>query len=335
MLNFDKTIEDLRSVSSNVCEYLDTKKYLQIFTEESLTDEALLQTCYEIVIDDLLEIGITFHCDLVDLFTNFYDMETIWMLKLIFSIEHLKNVLENDSELRELVSTIISDESDQKLIRVLETLTYTYPDNEMYDRVYKFLEDKVVETGEFIIYIENVIDLSTQLLDFDEIPDDDMAKIDQLIHHVQTSQNKAKEIFDIAAELYPEIDTIRLNRDYKRYNRDKLYPNNINAYAWFVDIELSNTELYPHEKPLYDKLDYEHNVRNNHHIEYYENLPHTTISKEDVLNLLANCYEPNKSSSKGDIIKKMDDIYHQLILKHDVFDTYSEFIKQLVDRIDL
>jgi hypothetical protein len=100
-------------------------------------------------------------------------------------------------------------------------------------------------------------------------------------------------------------------------------------------MELSNTELYPHEKPLYDKLDYEHNVRNNHHIEYYENIPHTKISKEDVLNLLANCYEPNKSNSKGDILKKMNDIYHRLIVKHDIFDTYFEFVNDLVNRIDL
>jgi hypothetical protein len=335
MLNFDKTIEDLRCVSSNVCEYLDTKKYLQTFSEESLTDELLLQTCYEIVIDDLLEIGISFYCDISDLFSNYYDMETIWMLKYIFTIEHLRNILENNIKLRERIINILNDEIDNKLIRTLELLTITYPDNEMYYRVYDFMNDKCTDRDEFRVYVERIIDLSSKILEFDEIQEDDIEKIDQLITHVQTSQNKAKEIFDLALMEYPELDAIRLNRDYKRYNRDKLYPNNINSYAWFVDMELSNTELYPHEKPLYDKLDYEHNVRNNHHIEYYENIPHTKISKEDVLNLLANCYEPNKSNSKGDILKKMNDIYHRLIVKHDIFDTYFEFVNDLVNRIDL
>lgn len=324
MFNFDETISRLRSISEKVCTYLDTQLYLVDKDEDTIDRHYITNECYGIVVDELAEIGIIFHCMSEELYNNFYDMENIATLRNHFSVPKLYEWIISDASIKSKVLELC--ESDNLSVELLKLKAETSHDEEI-SRAYEFLWDKITNDSRLVNYVEGVCDLHED----STIPDlqEDYAEL--IISSVAKGRESATVVISLAMELDDTLDKVRLAHDLDLYDLDKLQPGNINKYGWRASVDKDT--LSEPEQALHDKYKIEHNINNNHHVEYYEAKDSMTISKEDAINLLTNRYD--ESDSKGMITDEMNKIYARLEKKHVVPDKVKTFIDLLISKLQV
>lgn len=323
MQNFDEIISKLRMTSKDVCNYLDTQGYLVDNDEDSVSRQFIVNECYTIVVEELSELGIIFHCSSEELYSNFYDMENLITIRKLFSIPEMYQLLSTDHELKTKILTL-AEVDDNFVINLLHLLSNN--DSEDTNRAYTFLWDKISNDSRFIDYITGISELKEDTT----IPDlqDESSHI---IKSVSKGRRSATTLFDIAMEVDPSLDQKRLAHDLELYDLDKLQPNTINKYGWRASVDRDT--LSDEEKAIYDKYTKLHNEANNHHIEFYELKDPMIISKEDIVNLLANRFD--ESESKAILALEMDKIFERLEKIHTVPKEVKQLVSDILKRLQL
>lgn len=357
-MDYVTIMDKLKGVSTRIAAYLDEEKYkpqAEWVVDDTTTlddgkeietghwempapvveptEQYILNCCYDILLDELDEMGIVFHCERTTILNNFYDAECIYLLKKFFNSKYLYTQLLSDRDLRDKVRDICERDTDRtlKIVLILELYMDRFSNDDDISRLYTTVHDKVCNTGTFC---EHVLTVCASIPDmgFDDIGDPELAA--SIIANIEGTRTIAGVVFDCAMELDTTIDSTRLYRDLRKYNLDKILPSTINHYGWWLMVK--NTELDDDEKKFWDYLNYTHNSHNNHHIEYYQLKPSDYIvNKEDMVNLVANFQEPEDQFDRGVIQSKLDRCIATLSATHTIQEEAIELARQLVATVKL
>jgi hypothetical protein len=253
-------------------------------------------------------------------------MENLVTLKRITSIYFI-NQLCNVSNIKDKLIEWDEDEDTPIIVHYIGYVAELYSNDEEYLRNYEFFYDKITSSATFSIYLDEIFSLDFGII----TPDiDDPAQVYAIMENVQYTIDKAKYVFDMAMSIYKDLDTKRLMHDLKLYNMDKLQPNNINIYAWWA-LAKDDKNLNDMEKELFQKYDFDHKKSNNHHIEYYENIPTKTINREDIINLIAHEYS---ELSIAELHEEMKSMFDRLEAKEHIVDpSLKSFATNLINKL--
>jgi len=324
-------------ISVRVREYLNTKYYLtnQEDFEDQVDEKYLLNECYGCLLLDLKEMGVLFHCDIEEILSNFYDAENILNLTKLVSPNYLYRLFKANPELCITINSLIDDNEDtsQVLPTLLECLYEIYPNDDFYNRLYTEIGNKVYNEVEFTEHLSAIIESINDEIPIPEIDDPEAAV--KFAKSIEGTIKAAQKVFDYAISNYEGLPVTKLYKDLRLYNVDKIRPDRINKYTWWYE-NRDNNDLPKELIAFRDKLVYEHNVENNHHIEYYEALPKgQKIGRYEFLNLLGNLYDPDDAKSKAHIKKEITDIYNKLDIIHEIEEGTLQFIYEIIEGVHL
>lgn len=325
----EKHLEQLMNALPEINDYIVTKQYLRTIDEDDVTLQYLVNQSYMILLKELKERGILFHCELDEILGNFYDADLLYKLFMMMSPDRLLDFIKIRENKEFLSSLLDSDERERNLI-ILDLLDYIRTITKDLDVVtlVDYFSDKVTNDDAFIETLLNVLDHELDI-NLPEITTHDLDDIEALMKDVDASRDTAKRVFDLAI-LTLELDKTYFDKDLKQYNLDKLAPTKIHQYAWQFTTEDYN-KLPEGQRKYYDKLVFEHNSENLHHIEYYDKLPKDhNLTVRHYVNLLANALEEHKSKSKDYVLSVMEEYHVRLMKRHNTNEENIDIVRKII-----
>lgn len=293
-----RQLADLRSASENVADYLDREIFRDTFEDENVIDytiEDILQECYAIVLQELVELGIKFTCDESDLLQDWYTAHTLYSLRYFFDANNFREFLVANTEDITLLQNILdSDESEDVFQQCVDVLYQQHPDD-LYLKDIDYLSRDIYSSYRFKDHIKAIIEVIISNGENIIIPDVARAK-----RYIEKTQILRKLANETSERIMSKLDDITWNKALvdkilRDYDLDKISPETIKIYS-AIDLD----EVSPYlEKTKEKKLD-EHHKRSLHHIEYWldeDKDPRPTPEKEHLLVMVAHHNEPDTDAA--------------------------------------
>lgn len=157
---YDQTIDFFTRCNPNVKEYIDSQAFIkESETVDAIDENFILSRCYQIVINDLKDIGIEMY-NHEDIMTNNYDAKVFAWLYDVLSPDKLIQLIDENDNINTFIidgSSIFSD--NEIIVQLLKLLSISYPDNDEMLNNYILLHDKIFSTELFNTYLSNVYKL--------------------------------------------------------------------------------------------------------------------------------------------------------------------------------
>jgi len=304
----------MMSASTAVYDYVSNEQYLpqeiigvdgegnNIYgfsdTPSEITDKYICNQCLDLILDDLSTLGIKFHCDTEDLFNNLYDIFHVITLLEVMHPRRLSITLQIDKIVNKSIAEVMHNDPDT--LAVVLVLYKLSESDASLSETYTFLYDKINNTGAYKDYTNNLL-----VMNRSDIPDLTNTELGiRLIEFVDQTRIQAKKII-LAANKVAKVDIDFLLEQLEKYNADKIAPAHINKYCYWL--QFKDTAKDPIVKSIVESIDKAHAIVNTHHIEYFERLEPSTISREQIVLLLANCFQPDKPNNKATIYRTVQE----------------------------
>ena len=164
----EEQIADMRTISEDVATYLDDEEYKEDFSSRDFTIEDILKRCYEILIDELQEFGITFNVPNETLLESWYTAKLIYLVRAFVDSRNLTDLFINQNKTDEVEALINSDEfTNSDFDKFLELIN---------DEKYQLLLDHaswIMISTRFVDHVSSIITNihinETRTTDLDEI----------------------------------------------------------------------------------------------------------------------------------------------------------------------
>lgn len=298
-LNLFTQITDLRTISENIDTYLEQEMYKDTLGKGVDTDytvEDILQECYAIILQELVEFGIDFSCDDGDLLQDWYTAHKLYSLRYFVDANNLREFLANNADDIKLIQPILdNNESEDVFHDVLMALLDKHPDD-IYLKDMEYLDRDIVTSYRFRDHVKAVIDVVIRDGENILIPDVERAK-----RYIEKTGLLRKLASDTSARIIQALSDIDdwdlqlLNKILRDYDLDKISAENIKIYS-AIDLDAVSPYL---EDIKNKKLD-EHHKRSMHHIEYWldpDKEPRPVPEKEHLVVMVAHHNEPDTTAA--------------------------------------
>lgn len=325
----EEQIADMRTVSENVATYLDNEEYKEDFSARDFTIEDILKRCYEILIDELQDFGITFNVPTETLLESWYTAKLIYSVRALVESKNLTDLFVNQNKTDEVEALINSDEfSNSDFDKFLEII-----DDDRYQLLLDHASWIMISTR----FVDHVSSIITNI-HINESRTSDMDEIKNYINKVSNNRKILKGYIDL---LLIEIDYLNKHVDrthmkflLDRYDQDKINPNEVSIYSR-IDREVVPENLELFKKEMLDK----HHLRAPHHIEYWTKKENTKpMSLEDFILLMIHSLgeeTPFNERMKNvlDMVSEYKNYFDNLYIK-DVTIPTQELISKIIKVVE-
>lgn len=314
--------------------YKNENKVIEDLDTTEVSDKEILNGCYEIILSELQEMGITFHCEIDEILGNFYDAQCIYFLRKIYDLRQLYDRFNKNRTFMNEVLDAVDDDLDttNKAMQVIVVSHKFYKNDEDIERCVDFLFDKLTNTAAFIKYIHHVADM-VEGPEFEDMADPRWVIL--LTAYIEAGKDKALEIFNMAIAMDADnLDAKALYRDHRLYNMDKLQPANLNKYVSWLQYK-DDSDAPAEIAAMVKMFDYQHASVTNHHIEYFRQQPKDyVITKNDMVNMLANICDPGDKHTKTEAADKIRSYYNELSATHDIEEGALGLCLEIINNIE-
>ena len=325
----EEQIADMRTISEDVATYLDDEEYKEDFSSRDFTIEDILKRCYEILIDELQEFGITFNVPNETLLESWYTAKLIYLVRAFVESKNLTDLFINQNKTDEVEALINSDEfTNSDFDKFLELIN---------DEKYQLLLDHASWIMISTRFVDHVSSIITNIR-INETRTTDLDEIKNYINKVSNNRKILKGFIDLLLSnidyLNKYVDRSRMKFLLDRYDQDKINPNEVGIYSR-IDREVVPDNLKMFKEQMMDK----HHLRAPHHIEYWtkkENVRPMTL--EDFILLIIHFLgEETPIDERIENIRKMvkdyKDFFDNLYIK-DVTIPTQELISKMMNVIE-
>ena len=325
----EEQIADMRTISEDVATYLDDEEYKEDFSSRDFTIEDILKRCYEILIDELQEFGITFNVPNETLLESWYTAKLIYLVRAFVESKNLTDLFINQNKTDEVEALINSDEfTNSDFDKFLELIN---------DEKYQLLLDHASWIMISTRFVDHVSSIITNIR-INETRTTDLDEIKNYINKVSNNRKILKVFIDLLLSnidyLNKYVDRSRMKFLLDRYDQDKINPNEVGIYSR-IDREVVPDNLKMFKEQMMDK----HHLRAPHHIEYWtkkENVRPMTL--EDFILLIIHFLgEETPIDERIENIRKMvkdyKDFFDNLYIK-DVTIPTQELISKMMNVIE-
>lgn len=325
----EEQIADMRTISEDVATYLDDEEYKEDFSSRDFTIEDILKRCYEILIDELQEFGITFNVPNETLLESWYTAKLIYLVRAFVDSRNLTDLFINQNKTDEVEALINSDEfTNSDFDKFLELIN---------DEKYQLLLDHaswIMISTRFVDHVSSII----TNIHINETRTTDLDEIKNYINKVSNNRKILKNFIDLLLSnidyLNKYVDRSRIKFLLDRYDQDKINPNEVGIYSR-IDREVVPDNLKMFKKQMMDK----HHLRAPHHIEYWtKKEPTRPMTLEDFILLIIHFLgEETPIDERIEDIRKMvkdyKDYFDNLYIK-DVTIPTQELISKMMNVIE-
>lgn len=273
----EEQIADMRTISEDVATYLDDEEYKEDFSSRDFTIEDILKRCYEILIDELQEFGITFNVPNETLLESWYTAKLIYLVRAFVDSRNLTDLFINQNKTDEVEALINSDEfTNSDFDKFLELIN---------DEKYQLLLDHASWIMISTRFVDHVSSIITNIY-INETRTTDLDEIKNYINKVSNNRKILKNFIDLLLSnidyLNKYVDRSRIKFLLDRYDQDKINPNEVGIYSR-IDREVVPDNLKMFKEQMMDK----HHLRAPHHIEYWtKKEPTRPMTLEDFILLI-------------------------------------------------
>lgn len=267
-LSFDEQLEDLRDISGTVDDYIVRGLYIaDTGIDNAYNPNQILAECYDIIIDELTEFGITFVEDVEDLLQDWYTAKHIYYIRAFVDGDNLLRLLSVRQELEQLESILDTDTYDN-LFQLVVDFVFPRTTSEIYQILSDF-GDRVHVDETFVKHMKACIERIRQTGSEYHIPDNELPLVRSYIEQVRKSRIFVKKAYEYLITQFSPIQYSKylpitdVNKFLRTYDLDKLSPKNLRKFATLdhdgcLDpVELKEIEDYHHAHSI-------------HHFEYYQ-----------------------------------------------------------------
>lgn len=325
----EEQIADMRTISEDVATYLDDEEYKEDFSSRDFTIEDILKRCYEILIDELQEFGITFNVPNETLLESWYTAKLIYLVRAFVDSKNLTDLFINQNKTDEVEALINSDEfTNSDFDKFLELIN---------DEKYQLLLDHaswIMVSTRFVDHVSSII----TNIHINETRTTDLDEIKNYINKVSNNRKILKVFIDLLLSnidyLNKYVDRSRMKFLLDRYDQDKINPNEVGIYSR-IDREVVPDNLKMFKEQTMDK----HHLRAPHHIEYWtKKEPTRPMTLEDFILLIIHFLgEETPIDERIENIRKMvrdyKDFFDSLYIK-DVTIPTQELISKMMNVIE-
>lgn len=220
----------IASVSPSARRYISDEQYLQL-DEDTVTVEVIVGDLYYEMLKDFRDMGITFDCQIEELFESDVNGEKICLLMKYVSFDWLSTYLSGHRNLVTTISGLIADdELDNKVFTFYQQLSAEIND-ETLNEALDLVEYWIINDLDFDIYLNRVLT---------SLPDEDVNEVvnpeetHKLMIALDNTREFLKQFIKSNMAVYHElIDAKLITRVIENYGRDILSPDMINTASAF------------------------------------------------------------------------------------------------------
>ena len=314
-------LEDLRTISGDVAEYLDTETFREDYDYDNYEVGDILYKCYQIVIDELKQFGLYLSVSEDQVLSDWFTAKHLYYIRKLVDSENLEKVISQfvDRQVFSQLTDSMTDSTDL-FTRVLEVLVGVSPEN--YQDLLQF-SDRIYATDKFRDHLSAIIE---KIDSKEAVPE--LANIEEQIEYlgkVQRSRAILVRIKDVLLSNVPdiaaEVDLEAWNHAIANYDREKIQPDTLPIYA-HIDKDVPEY-LEAYKKSMMDQ----HHIAVPHHIEYWEERIYelSNLDMMHVIMLISHHAEPD--TTVDDFTKGVEDMFreHEQIFVSSLND-WSEFV---------
>lgn len=292
MTNLEQDLLDLRQVSVAVENYICSQSYLLKYGQDEISIELLLRDSYELVLDELKELGIIFWDTENSILEDWYTARCIYHARSLFDQLKLTRLVHQNRTIIPVLETIVtSDEGDDSnIILVLDALHFTFSDDADISFCIRHM-DRIISDEQFDAHVLAILN---QVKNTPLSTIDNLATVTAYLKRIDDGRIAAAQAVEKLKPLLQDTDTSQLDKWVAVYDLDKIAANDINIYA-IVDNE-DGPDLPDELRVLAKRYMDAHHQRTPHHIEYW--LAHNKLPDYPALTILvAHHWMPDKSQS--------------------------------------
>lgn len=300
-------IKMLSQESETVKEYIDTQEFVYDSSNiDAINYEGILTQCYFILISELKDKGIEFHCDDDVLFESWYETERIYHLYCWVDIAEQVKLCKNNHALIDQLENVLNNSITEMIFEDWYNVTKPYMSMDKHHGSIGRLVERFHTTEDFRNLLQYVYDqVAHEKYSFTQ----PIETITVYIQKMNAGRVNAESALNILMRngfftgLSEEDQTAIIN-SVKYYDMEKLSPEHISDYAWTNSVD--RDDLTPEMQTVYDKLEYDHHSTTNHHIEYYLVNKDVAMDMKACILLAIGCYDKDKATMRQKSIAVMN-----------------------------
>lgn len=294
-MDFTEQIMKLRDTSETVEQFISTGAYmLQFDSLESIDPQILLNKCYQVMVDELVFLGIISNVSFEELISDYYNAEAIIAIRKIVDKENLIPILRSCEQFKEMIVNLVSSKDIAESVYFSEFLDsyQTHFPGDSNILVVSRLESAFISNYEFKNYILSLNKLSIPLSNMDET---NLEMRSQFLKKITEGRVYFEAAVKTVLQLDPSLDREYLNHVINLYDIEKIQAGVIDEMSWAVmtDPETLDESLRKRRQHILES----HYKSTSHHIEYYiANRKNPTT--EQLVELTAHHYEPGSTEEE-------------------------------------
>lgn len=305
-MDFLESIEYLRSISEGVDQLISNGAYtLKYDSVTVITDQVILNECYQLVLDELRMMGVVTNWDISEILNDYYQAESIGALRFVLDKDNLKKIFAINPGFCKACSAFLDNDEimeSRYFSEFLDTYQHHFP-GDRHMEVISRLEDAFSGTFEFRHYLRHLIQSSRLKTILDSA---DMTLVSAFLKKIADGRDCYEKAVLQVMRLDPSLDKEYMTHSVAQYDMEKISHHVIKPLSWAVMTDEST--LSEEQKKTQKEIIWTHTSTTLHHIEYY--LYHMkNPSKENLVELTAHHFEPESSEEKF-----MDDV-NEMIAK--------------------
>lgn len=336
------------SISSSVRNYLDKANWLVNIGTDEVDEKVVTNECFALVIQDLYEIGVEFHCAIGDLCDSLYHMSKVIDIAQIVLPSQLYINFSKNEYFKNAVKNIVDNgdpTGDSLIANVLISIfdDNTYPENTVFneahtafmDRIgsaFIFVHDKITSTNTFEEYVKYMLSINEQ----DIVKDIDSDATSEYLSYIADQLNIYIKLGNILLRDYEDwvFEQYLCRVTYlKGYMSD---PTSLCNYVWLhknhlrkdlsaleTTLVVKYTDMLEHSSPFY--------------MPYYESRPQDGIPQHQYSDTEITCVivEAIKSTaSKGLLISTINNFKTMIRGRHQSDQLFANMIAIINNRFE-
>lgn len=254
-MSLENLLERMASISPGARIQITGKRYQLNIDEDQITQQLLMLQCFSEVVSEAYELGIEFYCTLGDLCQSGYTVDKVLLLfEVIFPSSLYKSITE-DEDFKQFLSSVVyngaSYNNESSILTILEYLAiYNEKTKDIFYDTYVFLQDKMVSTPVFDIYVQSIFEASNTKIDIPQNNETTNSYLD-LINRNTNKLLKAADLLFSILKIEDQKDSVyNLIQNYKIVN---INADTLTTYSWVFGPNKEEELKIPMAQVLQDK----------------------------------------------------------------------------------
>lgn len=276
----------LYDLSVNVKKRIDGMEYLVNYTEDEITDKTLTIDLFGEYINDLNDIGISFSCDVSEVYESFYMLNMLLDLGEYILPDKIYNLQKTDKDFRDFLvamkSGTVSNESS-----IYQIMDYMKNKKSEYKTLFYYYHDKLVSDETFENYLDTVLAFDSEISNTADV---EVGSIENYLRYVEYIDIRLEEYLILIDEIDNRIlsDGMKATifRTAVSYIDSLTDQDSVAERAWLhAQIRIKETPT-PQERLLADKYRQMFLTEYPFYKAYFNNITNETLKTEDLICLM-------------------------------------------------